>query len=225
MKLLKGTIRPGIVLEVFNNGNIKASAPGLFSYSDDIEKLPEIMPWQIGSNCNSFSKPLQYDNVWIMNFEDNPQQLYWFRKDRVQNNENISLEYEVVEVICNRDVAGEWCTIYFSDGSGWIIGKGESIIQIRPDGSILLKSNMPNRSIDINGNCISIGSEGESAHPAAYGDSTEDALLVIMSILSNIQRNATLNPYTVNISTAILPLLPTLQDKISKISSSHVTID
>ena len=89
MKLLKGTIRPGQVLEVFENGDIKASAPGLFSFSDDPAKMPPIMAWQIGSNCNSFSKPLVNDDVWIMNFEDNPRQLYWFRKDKITNNFNI----------------------------------------------------------------------------------------------------------------------------------------
>ena len=46
MKLEKGIIRPGIVLEVLDNGIIKASAPGLFSYSDDPEKMPPIFPWQ-----------------------------------------------------------------------------------------------------------------------------------------------------------------------------------
>lgn len=225
MRLLKGTIRPGTVLEVLENGNIKASAPGLFSFSDDIEKLPIIMPWQIGSNCNSFSKPLQYDDVWIMNFEDNPQQLYWFRKDRIQENENVPITDEAVEIICNREVAGEWATIYFSDGSGWVIGKGNSVIKINKDGSILLDTDMPNRTIDINGNCISLGSKGESAHPAAYGDETEKALMTVMACLSAVQQAATVNPYTVNISTAILPYLSTLQNNIGKISSMHVTLD
>ena len=47
MKLFKGTIRPGKVMEVLENGVIKASSPGLFSFTDDPEKLPPIMPWQI----------------------------------------------------------------------------------------------------------------------------------------------------------------------------------
>ena len=98
-------------------------------------------------------------------------------------------------------------------------------IKIKKDGSILLDTDMPNRAIDINGSCISIGSKGESAHPAAYGDETEKALMTIMACLSAVQQAATVNPYTVNISTAILPYISTMQDKISKISSMHVTID
>ena len=116
MKLHKAIIRPGNVMEVLENGVIKASAPGLFSFSDDPAKLPPIMPWQIGSNCNSFSKPKLYENIWIMNFLDNPRQLYWFRKDRVSDNSNINITEENVEILCNRDVNGEWATIYFSDG-------------------------------------------------------------------------------------------------------------
>ena len=66
MKLDKGTIRPGTVLEILDDGLIKASAPGLFSITDDPEMLPPIMPWFIGNNSNSFSKLKQYDEVWIL---------------------------------------------------------------------------------------------------------------------------------------------------------------
>ena len=97
MKLFKATIRPGTVREVLENGAVKATAPGLFSFEDDINNMPPIMPWQIGSNCNSFSKPKVYDDIWIMNFADNPRQLYWFRKDRIENNKNIPITEENVE--------------------------------------------------------------------------------------------------------------------------------
>ena len=109
MKLNKGTMRPGTVLEVLDNGIIKASAPGLFSFVEDPALLPPIMPWFIGSNSNSFSKVNKYDEVWILNFSDNPQQLYWFRKDPVTDNnelcvpgtENSIMQDENVEIICN----------------------------------------------------------------------------------------------------------------------------
>ena len=41
MKLDKGTIRPGTVLEILDDGLIKASAPGLFSITDDPEMIHE----------------------------------------------------------------------------------------------------------------------------------------------------------------------------------------
>lgn len=224
MKLNKGTIRPGTVLHVNDDGTIKVSAPGLFSIVDDINKLPPVMPWFI-SNCNSFSKLKKYDEVWILNFSDNPRQLYWFRKDDIADNKNIPVNEENVEIICNREVGGEWCSIYFSDGSGWIISKGESIIKIRPNGSILLSADMPNRCIDINGKNISIGSEGESAHPAAYGDSTEEVIMELCILLNNVAISALSNPYTFAIGNTLLSKLPSITQKISDISSEHVTID
>ena len=132
MKLSKGTIRPGTVLEVLEDGCIKATAPGLFSVADDPSMMPPIMPWFIGHNSNAFSKPKQYDDVWILNFADNPRQLYWFRKDTLFDNnelvipdsENKVVDEENVEIICNKDIGGDWATIYFSDGSGWVIGQG-----------------------------------------------------------------------------------------------------
>lgn len=226
MKLFKGTIRPAIVREVLENGNIKVSAPGLFSHDDDTAMLPPVMPWQIGSNCNSYSSPKVYDEVWVMNFSDNPRQLYWFRKDRIEHNENISLTEENVEILCNREVAGDWCTIYFSDGSGWVIGKGDSKIQIRADGSILLTNNgMPNRNVDINNDGISLGSIGGSAHTAAYGDEIESLLVSLCALLSKVAQSALANPYTAAIGTTILTGIGNITSKISNISSSHVTLD
>jgi hypothetical protein len=226
MKISKGTIRPGTVLEVLENGIIKATAPGLFNVIDEPAKLPPIMPWFIGSNSNSFSKLKRYDEVWIMNFLDNPRQLYWFRKDKIKdNNENIPRSEENVEIICNREVGGEWCSIYFSDGSGWVISKGESIIKIRPDGTILLDTGLDNRCIDINGKNISIGSEGKSAHPAAYGDTTVEVLTSICSLLSKVATAALPTPFTAAIGSTIMTSLPGIMSKIPDIQSEHVTID
>ena len=228
MELHKAIIRPGTVREVLENGKIKASAPGLFSFTDDPAKMPPIMPCPFIYNSNGFSKLKLYDEVWIMNFTDNPRQLYWFRKDKVQMNENLLdiINNEAnVEILCNRDVAGDWCSIYFSDGSGWVISKDDSIINIRPDGSIVLNTSMPNRCIDINANNISIGSEGESAHPAAYGDKTENAIRSICALLGQVATSAIANPYTIPIGTTLMTGLTNVIKNISEISSPHVTID
>lgn len=225
MRLSEGTIRPGTVLEVLENGCIKASAPGLFNFADDPNLMPPIMPWFIGSNSNTYSQPKQYDDVWIMNFDDNPRQLYWFRKDKVTDNTNLPITEENIEILCNRDVAGEWCTIYFSDGSGWIISKGESIIQIRPDGSIQLNTGMDKRCIDITPACISLGSEGKSSHPAAYGDVVAEIFMSILATLKQVQMVATPNPYTAAIGTALTAALPVIESKIPALVSSHVTLE
>ena len=225
MKLSKGTIRPGTVLEILENGMIKASAPGLFSFIDDPALMPPIMPWFVGHNSNAFSKLKQYDEVWILNFSDNPRQLYWFRKDNLEDNENIPMGDENVEIICNRDVNGEWATIYFSDGSGWVISKDESKINIRPNGSIFLSADLPNRCIDINSRNISIGSEGKSAHSAAYGDQVEELLMDLCALLSGVAMKAMTNPYTMAIGTELLAKLPSITNKVPNVSSQHVTID
>ena len=224
MKLSRGTIRPGIVLEVLKNGDIKATAPGLFNVNESPENLPPIMPWFIGGNSNTFSSVKKYDEVWVMNFSDNPQQLYWFRKDDPEKT-NIPITENNVEILCNREVGGEWCSIYFSDGSGWVISKGGSIIKIRPNGSILLSTDMPNRCIDINSSSISLGSEGKSAHPAAYGDVTTDILNDICSLLSKIGSSTFFGFFMSDAAAAITSKLPGITKKISKISSKNVTLD
>ena len=225
MKLYNGTIRPGTVLEVLENGNIKASAPGLFSFEDDPAKLPPIMPWFIGSNCNSYSQPLKYDDVWIMNFTDNPQQLYWFRKDRMINNENLPMNEENIEIVCNRDVGGDWCSIYFSDGSGWVMSKGDSMVQIKPDGSINLNPGFKHRIIDVNAESISLGSMGKSEHQAAYGDVIADVFLSLITALRQVQMAAMPNPMTAAIGAVLATSLPLIEQKLPEIVSPHVTLD
>lgn len=225
MRLSEGTIRPGTVIEVLENGCIKASAPGLFNFADDPNLMPPIMPWFIGGISNIYSQPKPYDDVWIMNFDDNPRQLYWFRKDKLADNTNLPIAEENIEILCNRDVAGEWCTIYFSDGSGWIISKGESIIQIRPDGSIQLNTGMDKRCIDITPAGISLGSEGKSSHPAAYGDVAAELFNGFLALLKQIQMAAQPNPYTAPIAGVIAANMENLQSKIPNLVSSHVTLE
>ena len=55
MRLLYGTLRPGRVLKVLENGNIKAYAPGLFA-EEDVEMTPPVMPF-FGLFSNSYSEP------------------------------------------------------------------------------------------------------------------------------------------------------------------------
>ena len=224
MKLSKGTIRPGTVLQVLEEGIIKASAPGLFSPVDDPALLPPIMPWFIGHNSNAFSKLNQYDEVWIMNFADNPRQLYWFRKDNyIDNNKDIQEETNV-EVLCSRESGTGWATIYFSDDSGWYIKNDKTFIQLDPDGNIKLKNPNAHRCIEINSNNISIGSERESAHPVCFGDITADLLWKIYMTFNALKTSASANPMTAHLSAAI-NMVGDWSSDISKIKSGHVTVD
>lgn len=223
MKLANAILRPGKVLEVLENGDILAEVSGLFS-SQDKDNLPPIRPMFHGAE-NCYSQPKKYQEVWVLNMLDNPQQLYWFRKDNIlEKNSNIINETNV-EIICNREAGLGWATIYFSDGSGWVIQKDSSIIQIREDGSIVLKTDWPNRSIEITTDGISLGSEGGSSHPAACGDKVEEIFGDMLTMFNSIYLVAMTNPYTMAIANTIKPQIQKMQDKIGLISSQHVTID
>ena len=224
MRLKNGILRPGTVIQVLENNIIRADVPGLFSREDG-EKLPPIYPFAALINCNSYSQINEYDEIWVLNFSDNPLQLYWLRKDKVSENNQEIIKEENVEIICNREAAAGWATIYFSDGSGWIIRNADSYIQIRQDGSIKLDANMPNRIIDINSDSISLGSEGSSEHPAAYGDVVADALTKIKLALKLIKQAANSSPYTKPISVAIGTIPDDLGNLIDKSTSPNVTLD
>lgn len=223
MKLSNGTLRPGKVIEVLNDGCIKAYAPGLFA-KEDIDKIPPIMPF-LGWHANTFTSPQVYDEVWILNFSDNPMQLFWFRKDNYKENNAELIKEENVEVICNRESGFGWATIYFSDGSGWVIKNDDSLIQIDSDGNIKLSKSEAHRTIHINENGISLGSENKSAHPAAYADVLEDILNQLQITLKMIRSASLTNSFTLGIGKAIGDCPENIKSLISKISSPHVTID
>lgn len=216
-------MRPGRVIEVLGSGNVKVSAPGLFS-EEDKENLPTVMPF-FGLHANSYSEPNEQDEVWVLNVDNNPLQLFWFRKDdRTEHNTELEGE-ENVEILVNREASTGYATIYFSDGTGWMFRNGDSFINIMSDGTILLDPGIDNRKIHCCGNSISLGSEGGSAHKAGYGDETRKALDMIQSCLQAIQQAAMLNPYTKNIGDAIGSIPGTLKTQITKTVSPNVTLD
>lgn len=223
MKLLHGTLRPGRVIEVLGGGKIRVEAPGLFS-AEDKDLLPPVYPW-FGQHANSYSEPLEGDEVWVMNFEDNPLQLHWLRKDdRTTPNQSLEGE-ENVEVLCNREAEDGWATIYFSNGTGWMFRNGDSYMQIRADGSIILNPNIPSRCIHLCPDSISLGSENKSAHPAAFGDQVQDVLETISTCLATMRQAASTNPYTAAIGAAIGGTPEKIQSVIPTIASVNVTMD
>lgn len=224
MKLMNAILRPGKVIEVVDEfGTIKVSAPGLFNEQEDPAKLPPVTPLLL-FHSNQYSTPIVDDEVWVLNFIDNTQQLYWFRKDNFKENNTDIQKEQNVEVLCSRESGTSWATIYFSDDSGWMIKNDQSFIQIDPDGNIKLKNPNSHRCIDINSNNISIGSEGESAHPAAYADKVGDLLWKIYMTFTSIKSSAMMNPHTAPIANAI-DMIGDWSDEIPGIESKHVTID
>lgn len=222
MRLLNGILRPGAILEVLEDGKIKASAPGLFS-KEDKDLNPPIMPFfeLIGTHPNSFSTPKIGDEIWVLNLTDNPLQLYWFRKDdHIVNNKEIFEEtgQANVEILCNIESNIGYASIYFSDGTGWVIKNDDSKLQIFPDGSIELGMNFPYRKISINTNGINLGGD---IHSACYGDKTSEVLSDIYGILEQLCTAAKSSPYT---SALVPPLaMASIQkNKIVWVESPHV---
>lgn len=225
MKLTNGILRPGEILEVLENGKIKASAPGLFA-EEDKDLNPPIMPfWElIGSHANTFSTPVVGDEIWLLNLTDNPMQLYWFRKDNhIEANADIFSEAGTanVEILCNRESGVGYASLFFSDGTGWMLRNDDSRLQIFPDGHIELGMNWPHRTITIDPNSIRLG---DGAHPAAYGDEVANILMKICGLLQNAAKAAKTTPYTMALA-PIFDCAKTIQEDIPGVKSAHVQID
>lgn len=222
MRLYNGTIRPGKIITILEPGVIKASAPGLFSEVDK-EKLPPIYPFFniMGSHSNCYSEPKVGDEVWVMNFSDNPMQLYWFRKDKHINN-NITSGSNV-EILCDRQCESGSASIYFSDGTGWVMTSSGSQINITKDGDIILDSKLGS-TIHINDN-ISLGKVGGSSHTACYADECMKILSDITSLLSTIEVAANGSPYTKHIGAVMSGKPSSIAGKIPNIESKTVTLE
>lgn len=228
MKLINAILRPGEVIEAFENGTIKATAPGLFSSEDAEDLLPPIRPFNelIGCHANSFSKPEKYDEVWILNLTDNPMQLYWFRKDEHEvNNSNIDTSGTQVEILCNREAGCSWASLYFTDGTGWTISYNDGRLWIDKDGHIELGMvGTPHRTITIQQDGIHLGDAGGATHPVAYGDTTAELFRNVFGIFMKAMQAAMGNPYTASLAPvfgAAAQYIPNTSDMISP----HVKID
>lgn len=238
---MNGEMRPGVVLEVIDNkGSIKASVPGLFS-KEDKEYLPPIVPWPSGGSLNSFSSPKILDEVWVIFFTDNPEQLFWLRKDSFSKsngdyNKNSTknipgssggsfLDQPGVQIMANIESGADWATIYFDDGSGWIIKNQQAFIQLDQDGKILLSNGQPHGVIEINDDGISLGSADKSSHPAPLGDKVQEVFEQIIDLFKCIQVTASSSPYTMAISKIIEQKLPEFEEFPQYINSDYITLD
>lgn len=230
MKLMHGTIRPGKVLEIIETGAIKVSAPGLFTDVDGIEVLPPVYPWPFGHHPNSYSCPKIDEEVWVINFADNPLQLHYIRKDNLAvglQDMPLSDETQNLEVIVNREFEdSKWAILYFSTDDGWVMKKGEEgVINLRSDGSILLKTGFDKRVIDICEDSISLGSEGKAADSAIlYSKWKEWADTLVEQLQNTLANAASASPYTASLAPAFQAAAMTLKPKIEPVESKHVSI-
>lgn len=229
MNLSNAIMRPGRVVEVLGGGKIRASVPGLFNKQDGTN-LPILSQFTMGGGSNAFSSPNLCDEIWVLNDPSNPEALFWFRKDKSdsKNFEEAGIDVsdsKHVEILCNRETDTGWATLMFSNGTGWIIRNDEVIMSIGKDGDILMTNGSPNRTISITEKCISLGTEGKSAHPAAFADKTEDAIDKIALTLKNIRNICQSNQMLAPIAIAIGINPETIESLSEEISSPNVYID
>lgn len=237
MNLLYATVRPGIVKEIIEDGNgtVKLTAPGLFSDEDDPKILPPVYPWPFGHHANSYTCPKVDEEVWVMTFEDNPMQMYWVRKDDwiaedslPKNMSDLPLtdEAQNLEVIVNREFEdSKWAILYFSNDDGWMMRRDEDgWINIRKDGSILLKTNFDKRIIDICKDSVALGSEGKADDSAMLYSKWKDFAETLCNGLMTLSSTAAANPYTAPLAAPFQTLSQQLKPKISPVESKHVSI-
>ena len=218
-------MRPATVLKVVDTkGTIKVEAPGLFAITDDPDKLPPVYPLFL-QHKNEFSSPVESEEVWVINFTDNDQQLYWLRKDNLDDNKKLLTDEEgVIDILLNRDANGVWGTLYFSDGSGWVISRDKSKICINADGDIIIQHPNPSRTLTINSDGISLGNEnGKSSHSATFADELIPILNDITRQFDQLKMGLKSCPYTIPASETINTSV--WKDKINKIESKNVTLE
>lgn len=223
MKLENGTMRPGTIVKVIDNqGTIKVEAPGLFSIADDPDLLPNVYPLFL-FGTNSYSTPLKGDEVWVLNFSDNEQQLYWFRKDNLDDDKSLLTDQEgKIDILLHRDSYKGWGTLYFSDGSGWVISRDSSKINIDKDGNIHLSHPNPNRTISIGTSGISLGKKDKSDHTACFADQLIPILNSMTLQWSLLKEALKSSPYTIAAAECID--VERWKNDINNIESTNVTL-
>lgn len=203
-------------------GKIKVEAPGLFAGAEK-DNCPPVYPF-FGQHANSYSSVKEGDEVWLLSCTDNKRQLHWIRKDDYENTNAGLLDGENVEILMNRENGIGWATLMFENGLGWIIRNNNSIVNITSDG-VLLDSGAPHRVIDVNNDCISLGSAGKSKYKAALGDEVQKALESIYALLNSLKSAANMSAYTKHLAPAIESQLESLNSRIPRTTSDNVTLD
>ena len=207
-------------------GTIKVACCGLFSDADEPGKLPPVHPLQ-PAGASSFTSVSVGDDVWVVYFDDNAMELFWMRNDNIPEDLKsiLSTEYKHCDVLVHRDLVSGPVQLYFTDGEGWLLRNGQQAVRLRPDGSVLIDGGKAHRKIEINDNNISIGSEGSSAHPVAYGDKVESALNAVVRALKAAAEAGSQNPYTAFMAKALDSMTKPIEDAIEEVSSLDVTVD
>ncbi len=230
MKLDRCEIRPGFVLRVEDNyGTVKASVTGVFADDAEPDLLPPIRPFMSLSR-GTFSHPKENDPIWVLINRENPQELLYVRQADYGNqlSDTLDASHDDVEVLMRTENGTGYAQVLYDSDEGLLVQNDDSQMVIDQDGIITLSKNGSHRTIEINSDGISLGSEGGSAEPACLGDKTQDALTklwnCVNAIVMALQSSC---PYAAPAMAQVQAqgVLPQAQTAISKIKSKHVTLD
>lgn len=226
MRLSDVDLRPGKVLKVIDNyGTIKASAQGIFSEKDDPDMLPPVIPFIITSTT-SFSMPHKDDLVWVWYNPDNPQELFYSFRCNTQklNGGTLDNEYPDVEVQMKRKSDNGEISVEYNDDDGYTVNNSDSKFNIDNKEHDIHINHKGGTSVSITKDNISLGKDGGSQYRAVCGEKLIDSLNDIKNILSAIKEAAIGNPYTMQIGTAMTPLMPKLEN-FKQMLSDLVTLE
>jgi hypothetical protein len=227
MRLQNAEIRPGNVMKVIDNyGTVKAYVIGLFDESADPDTLPPVYPFTT-FNRGTFSQPKEGDPIWVLIDRGNPQELLYVRQADISGQlaDILDNSYEDVEVVMRTDSETGYAQILFDTDEGMIIENNDSGIYIKKNGDITIHKNGSHRTIEINSDGISLGSEGKSAEPALLGDKTQDALDKLWDCLNTLVIGLGSDPYAAMAVSQVTGKLPDAKMAIMKIKSDNVTLD
>lgn len=237
MRLCNGEIRPGKVLSVVNSyGVVKASCCGLFSELDDTEKLPPVRPF-LRMSPTSYVKPNVGDDIWVMVFHDNPQELYYMFQGCSEKTNTTYLgdvdtdTSEQCEILSKHGDDDSPAVVKYSDTEGWNVKCGETGMNVRPDNTVVVgnvsKENENFKGIVIDDNHINLcaNNNTENTQPAVLGTELTKCLNNIVDLLMQVSASCKADPYTAHIAVAIESKMSQFVESIDPIKSKNVVLD
>ena len=224
MKLSCGHIRPGKVLTVEDNyGTIKGSCAGLFSVEDSPEKLPPIYPF-LKMSPTQFVKPNVGDDIWVLFFTDNPQELFYVFQGSTQNTAKLDKttgsleEYDNnVQILMACESGFNGAELSFSTQDGWKLSNDSVEMTMKDDNTFALKNDNGELQMNDSGICLS-GSD----HSVARGDVVMDRFSKLESMLKLFAKSLNGNPYTASAGAVLENLVDSYMTNFDEIESPNV---
>lgn len=217
-------IRPGTVLKVIDNyGTVKASCVGLFAESDDPDLLPPIYQ-SFRPSLSQFSQPHEGDPIWVMIFNNNPQELiYMFRGDTKSENPGLDNEYPDVEIQMRRTTGDADVEVGYNATEGYSIYNQGTSVNVDNDGNVHIR-HKNGTTISVTDSGISLGTDGGSSYKAVCGEDLIKILNSFKDVLSSIHESAVSSPYTTHIASGMIGPMAALTG-FDNILSDKVSLD